>query len=174
MTLDTKKNSGIMLMTTIKNAECLEQDCAICYKKINKKYFECSAPCGKVFHTSCIEKMMEQIEETANETDEDANFRCCYCRRDIDVDNYMLQLFANHLITLDKTSYDVRDAMKRVAFLMKTNEKPDEDESFDYYQLIRYVNYMKKPKQPKRQILKKQLHSPRQFRVKQNIGGRRR
>jgi hypothetical protein len=161
-------------MTTIKNAACVELDCSICYKKINKKFFVCSAPCGKVFHTSCIEKMLEQIEETANESEEEPNFRCCYCRRDIDIDNYTLQLFAQHLITLHNCSHDASDAIKRVDFLIKNNEKLDEDESFEYYQLITHGNDMKKPKQPKRQIFKKKVHAPRQIRIKQNIGGRRR
>jgi hypothetical protein len=76
MTLDAKKNSNMLLMTTIKNAPCVEMDCDICYKKINKKFFQCGAPCGKVFHTGCIEKMLEQIEESAIDVDEEPNFRC--------------------------------------------------------------------------------------------------
>lgn len=174
MTLDAKKNSNMMLMTTNKNAPCVEMDCSICYKKINKKFFECGAPCGKAFHPGCIEKMLEQTEETANENDEEANFRCCYCRRDIDIDNYTLQLFAQHLITLNGCSHDVTDAIRRVEFLLKNNEKLDEDESFEYYELIHHGHDMKKPKQPKREILKKRAHIPRQIRIKQNIGGRRR
>ena len=173
MTLDAKKMSNMLLMTTVGNAGCTEMDCAICYKKINKKYFECGAPCSKVFHTGCIEKMLLQIEETANEVDEDPNFRCCYCRRGIDLDNYGLQLFAQELIELDRGSYDVYDAISRIRFLIKNNKKPDEDETFDYYEL-RDKAFIKKPKQPKRQNLKPLVRMPRPIRIKQNIGGRRR
>jgi hypothetical protein len=174
MTLDAKKNSNmLLLMSTIKNAPCLQMDCDICYKTINKKYFECGAPCGKVFHIGCIEKMLEQIEETANEVDEDPNFRCCYCRRGIDLANYGLQLFAQELVNLHRGSYDVYDAIRRVNFLIKNNKNPDEDETFDYYEL-RDNAFIKKPKQPKRQNLKPLVRMPKQFRIKQNIGGRRR
>jgi hypothetical protein len=173
MTFDAKKNSNMTLMAPIKNSKCMELDCSICYKKINKNYFVCGAPCRKVFHPGCIEKMLKQSEESAYEADEEPMFRCCYCRRDIDLDNYDLQLFAQHLIALNNYSYDVHDALKRVVFLLKNNEKPDDDEAFEYYEL-RDNTYVKKPKQPKREILKKRVSNPRQFRIKQNIGGRRR
>ena len=174
MTLDAKKNSNMKLMMIVKTAEYVEMECSICYTKINKKYFECGEPCGKVFHTGCIEKMLEQIDEHANETEEEPNYRCCYCRRDIDIDNYGLQLVGQHLVELHNCcSYDVIGAIKRIEFLIKNNQKPDEDESFVYYELRDNV-YMKKPKQPKREILKKHIRMPRQIRVKQNIGGRRR
>ena len=173
MTLDAKKNSNILLMTTIKNAPCVEMDCDICYKKINKKFFQCGAPCGKVFHTGCVEKMLEQIEESALDADEEPNFRCCYCRRGIDIDNYTLQLFGQHLVELHGSSHDVSDAIRRVEYLIKNNEKLDEDESFEYYEM-HDISHVKKPKQPKREILKKHVRMPRQIRIKQNIGGRRR
>jgi hypothetical protein len=152
---------------------CHELECSICYKSINKTYFECGAPCGKIFHTGCIEKMMEQTEEAAYESDEEPNYRCCYCRRNIDENNCLLQHFAHRLLILHKESYDVRDALNRVKFLMTTNGKPEEDESFEYYQLINIV-YVKKPKQPNREILKKHVRAPRLIRSNQNIGGRRR
>jgi hypothetical protein len=173
MTLDAKKNSNMLLMTTIKNAPCVEMDCDICYKKINKKFFQCGAPCGKVFHTGCVEKMLEQIEESAFDADEEPNFRCCYCRRDIDIDNYTLQLFGQHLVEMHGCSHDVSDAIRRVEYLIKNNEKLDEDESFEYYEM-RDITHVKKPKQPNREILKKHVRMPRQIRIKQNIGGRRR
>jgi hypothetical protein len=173
MTLDAKKNCNMKLMMLVKNAECVEMDCSICYTKINKKYFECGAPCGKVFHTSCIDKMLDQTEEAAHESNEEAKFRCCYCRRDIDIDNYALQLFGQHLVELNNSSYNVTRAIKRVYYLIANNEKPDEDESFEYYETCN-TTYVKKPKQPKREILKKHVRMPRQIRVKQNIGGRRR
>jgi hypothetical protein len=172
MTFDAKTNSNITLMKSFTKS-CVDLECAICYKPINKTYFECGAPCSKTFHTGCMDKMMEQIEETADDSDEEPMYRCCYCRRDIDSDNYMLQLFAKQLITLQSCSHDVTDALSRVEYLIENNQKPDEDESFEYYEL-RDNTFIQKPKQPKRQILKKHVHKPRQNRIKQNIGGRRR
>ena len=67
MTLNTQKSNLVLIHSKIKSAEL---DCDICYKKINKTYFRCGSPCSKVFHTGCIEKMMEQIEESANEADD--------------------------------------------------------------------------------------------------------
>lgn len=173
MPLDTKKNSNMLLISNIKNTPCLEMDCDICYKKINKKFFQCGPPCGKVFHTGCIEKMLEQIEKTAFDVDEEPKFRCCYCRRDIDIDSYTLQLFAQELVQLQSCLHDVTNALRRVEHLIKNNEKLEEDESFEYYQL-RDNTHVKKPKQPKREILKKHVCMPRQIRIKQNNGGRRR
>jgi|UniRef100_A0A6C0HXH6 hypothetical protein len=173
MTLDAKKNSNMLLMRTIKNAPCVEMDCDICYKKINKKFFECGAPCGKVFHTGCIDKMLDQIEETAANADEEPNYRCCYCRRDIDIENYALQLVAQELIGLHGSLHDASGAIRRMKFLIKNNQKVDEDELFEYY-ILRDDTHVKKPKQPKREILKKHVRMPRQIRIKQNIGGRRR
>lgn len=172
MTFDAKTNSNITLMKPFVKG-CVDLECDICYKPINKTYFQCGAPCSKVFHTGCMDKMMGQIEETADDSDEEPMYRCCYCRRDIDIDNYMLQLFAKQLVMLQNSSHDVTEALNRVEYLIKNNQKPDEDECFESYEL-RDISFIQKPKQPKRQILKKQLHKPRQNRIKQNIGGRRR
>lgn len=172
MTLDSKKNSNMLLMTTIGN-ECVDLECDICYKKINKKFFQCGAPCGKLFHTGCIDKMLEQTNKNAYEEDEEPNFRCCYCRRGINIDNYELQLIAQHLIELSRCSHNVCDALKRVEFLIQNNKTLDEDETFEYYELHDKY-FIQKPKQPKREILKKHIRMPRQIRIKQNIGGRRR
>lgn len=172
MALEPKKNSNMLLMTTVGN-ECVDLECDICYKKINKKFFQCGTPCGKVFHTGCIEKMLEQSNEVAYESDEEPNFRCCYCRRDINIDNYVLQLIAQHLIELSRCSHNVLNALKRVEFLIQNNEKLHEDESFEYYE-FRDNAFIKKPKQPKRQKLNMRIRMPRQIRIKQNIGGRRR
>lgn len=147
-------------------------ECYICFKKINKTYFRCGAPCSKVFHISCIEKMMEQTEESAYETDDEPNYRCCYCRRDIELNNYLLQLFEHKLIAIHSQSYDIRDALYHIEFKMSRNEPIEEnDESLLIYELFD-ISYIKKPKQPKRQILKKRNCIPRKIRIKQNIGGR--
>ena len=170
MTLNTQKSNLVLIHSKIKSTEL---DCDICYKKINKTYFRCGSPCSKVFHTGCIEKMMEQIEESANEADDEPNYRCCYCRRDIEINNYLLQLFAQKLIAIHGETHDIRDALKEVEYKMSKNEYLEDDESLLIYELID-ISYIKKPKQSKRQILKKRVCNPPKIRIKQNIGGRRR
>jgi hypothetical protein len=170
MTLNAQKSN--MKLTQSKNKN-VGLECDICYKKINKRYFQCGSPCSKVFHTDCIEKMMEQIEESANESDDEPNYRCCYCRRGIEINNYLLQLLSQKLIAMHGQSHDIRDALKHVEFKMDRNEYIEDDESLIIYELID-ISYIKKPKQPKRQILKKRACVPRKITIKQNIGGRRR
>jgi len=116
---------------------------------------------------------MEQVEENAYELDEEPNYKCCYCRRDIEINNYLLQLFSQKLIAMHGETHDIRDAIKQVEFKMGRNELLEEDESLEIYELID-ISYIKKPKQPKRQILKKRVCMPRKIIIKQNIGGRRR
>ncbi len=70
MTSNTQKSNLILIHSKIISTEL---ECFICYKKINKRYFQCGSPCSKVFHTGCIEKMMEQTEESANETGNELN-----------------------------------------------------------------------------------------------------
>jgi len=169
------KKSNMKLMRSIKN-ECIHLECSICYKKINKTYFICGEPCSKVFHIACIQKMMDQIEETAydsiDDPDEEPNYRCCYCRRDIHYDNYMLQLFEHQFTILHGISYDAQDAIDRINHYIKTDDKKDQEETFKIYDLID-MSYIKQPKQPKRQFLIKNV-LPRRIITKQNIGGRRR
>jgi len=170
MTSNAQKSNIKLIHSKIKNVGL---ECEICYKKINKTYFQCGPPCSKVFHTGCIEKMMEQVEDNAYELDEEPNYKCCYCRRDIEINNYLLQLFAQKLIAMHGETHDIRDAIKHVEFKMGRNELLEEDESLEIYELID-ISYIKKPKQPKRQILKKRVCMPRKIIIKQNIGGRRR
>jgi hypothetical protein len=172
MPFDSKKNSN-MTLKAIKSNTCVDLECSICYKRINKTFFECGAPCGKVFHTGCLEQTMVQTEEDANENNREADYKCCYCRRDINLNSYKLQHLAREMMTLPPALYDVSDALQRVVFLMKNNENPDEDECFTYYELYD-KNYYKKPKQPKREILKNPIQAQSRIRIKQNIGGRRR
>ena len=168
MNLNTQKSNIKLIHSKIKS---FGLECDICYKKINKTYFRCGSPCSKVFHTGCIEKMMEQIEESANETDDEPNYRCCYCRRDIEINNYLLQLFAQKLIAIHGETHDIREALKNVEYKMSRNEYLEDGESLTIYELID-TSYIKKPKQPKRQILKKRVCNPPKIRIKQNIGGR--
>jgi len=122
-----------------------------------------------------MEKTMEQTEEAAYHADQEAHHRCCYCRRDINVDSYQLQLFARHLLTLRAQGHDVHDALKNVETQLKTGVYEDEF-SYEIFE-VRDINYhQKKPKQSKRAEYQKTPLKIKQqrIRVKQNIGGRRR
>jgi hypothetical protein len=184
MTMRTEKNmkmetvkteSNIKLQVIPKNT-CSELECAICYAPIKKVFFKCSAPCNKVFHTNCLEQAMEQTQETAFDHDEEPEHKCCYCRRQIDVDDYLLQIYARHLETLNASGcYDVREAIEQVDAQME-NGQVDEDVEYVIYEL-RDTSFQKKPKQAKNQKNQNkhqsQQKTPR-MRIKQNIGGRRR
>lgn len=152
-----------------------ELECAICYKQISNTFFACDDPCTKTFHTSCMEKTIEQTEETAYEEDEEAHHRCCYCRRDFDLDQYCNQLFARRLQTLSASGYNVDDALDHLKKVIN-GEEHDEDYEYSIYEIRDEVSFMKKPKQAKRSEFKKKMRTnkmPRAF-IKQNIGGRRR
>jgi hypothetical protein len=119
---------------------------------------------------------MEQTQETAFDRDEEPEHKCCYCRRKIDVDDYLLQIYARHLDTLNASGcYDVREAIDQVEAQME-NGQVDENAEYVIYEL-RDTSFQKKPKQAKNQ---KNQNKPQQkqkaprMRIKQNIGGRRR
>jgi hypothetical protein len=122
-----------------------------------------------------MEKTMEQTEEAAYDADEEAHHRCCYCRRDINVNKYELQLFARHLLTLRANGHDVHDALKKIETQMKTGVYDDEI-VYEIFEIRDVIYHQKKPKQSKRAEYQKKTLKPKQprIRVKQNIGGRRR
>lgn len=168
------------LMISIKK-NCMNLECSVCYKKINRTYFICSSPCNKVFHMDCMDKMMEQTEEAAYEANEEAVHKCCYCRRTMSLRNYRIQLFVRHLTVLRNMGYyDVTDALRKLMILRYSlchvrgeNDYPKEDESYEIYEL-RDNTYIKKPKQAKRALFKKTIQKQPRVHIKQNIGGRRR
>ena len=136
-------------------------------------FFQCGAPCNKVFHVSCMEQMIERTEEAAWEEDKEAEHKCCYCRRQIDTDLYQLQLFVRHLSTLRASGcYDVSRAFKQVSDQLTKGEM-DEDIEYEIFE-IRRIYYEKKPKHAKKADAKKPVHHAPRMRIKQNIGGRRR
>jgi hypothetical protein len=185
--LSTKSNLKLWTVENYKqscefsNNPSIDFECAICYKSISKTFFQCNEPCNKLFHTHCVEQMMEQAEEAAYEEDKDAHHRCCYCRRDTDMNNYFLQLLARRLLTMRTGGYDVSEALNQVVDQIQDgineNEDGSSDDSYNIYE-IRDIAHMKKPKQSKRTAFKKnnaarQMSKPR-ISVKRNIGGRRR
>ncbi len=149
----------------------MELECGICYKSVQKAYAKCSAPCNKVFHLSCMEKILDQTEEAAYEEDVEAEHKCCYCRRCIDTKHYGLQHSALILLQLKNGGYNVREAIEKVKIDIIFNDA-ESDYVYNYY-YMKPMSYQKKPKQAKRSAPKKITKQPR-IHIKQNIGGRRR
>jgi hypothetical protein len=162
-----QSQSNMDIHTVNKNTY-VELECSICYKSIQKSFAKCSAPCGKMFHTTCMEKMIEQTEENAYAEDKEAEHKCCYCRRSIDVNRYSLLDVVRRLMCLQRGGYDVREAQQQVKKALDTNT--DEDISYNIYFPL-HTHYVKKPKQAKRSSFKQ---STTKKINKQNIGGRRR
>ena len=159
---------------TVNKNTYVELECSICYKSIQKSFAKCSAPCGKMFHTTCMEKMIQQTEENAYEEDKEAEHKCCYCRRSIDVNRYSLLDVVRRLMCLERGGYDVREAQQQVKKALDTNT--DEDISYNIY-FPMHTHYEKKPKQAKRSSFKRSSskgQKKHKQHIKQNIGGRRR
>ena len=167
--MSTESNPILM---TINSNTCVDLECSICYKPITKTFFQCSAPCNKIIHVSCMEQMMEQAEEAAWQEDKEVEHKCCYCRREINIEKYCLQLVARRLVTLHKGGYEVKDAMKMIKKQM-LDEELEEDIEYNIYEL-HDTHFIKKPKQSKRVDYKKAQQKPKRITIKQNIGGRRR
>ncbi len=146
-------------------------ECAICYKRIDKVFTSCAEPCNKVFHNSCMEQMMAQTEESAYEEDRDAEHKCCYCRRLIDMPYYDLLRMERALYTMNRRCYNVHDALHIVYNEMKKST-PNEDIMYEIF-MLRDIYHEKKPKQAKRVQAMKQTRAPR-VHIRQNIGGRKR
>ena len=168
MQVQTQSNMEVFMIA--KNSY-VELECSICYKPVKKAFVQCSAPCKKVFHVSCMDKMLEQTEAAADEEEVEAEHKCCYCRRCIDVNNYALQEVARQLMCLKRGGYDVGEALQQIKKDLYKNED-EEDVPYNIYYNQR-IFYEKKPKQAKRSAPKKSTKQPR-IHIKQNIGGRRR
>ena len=169
MQSQVQSQSNIEIFMIEKNA-CVTMECSICYKPVQKAFAQCSAPCNKVFHTACIEKIIEQTEENAYNEDKEAEHKCCYCRRSIDVNRYALQDVVRRLMCLKRGGYYVNEALQQVKKELLNNDY-EEDGPYNIYFNER-IYYEKKPKQTKRMAQKKITKQPR-IHIKQNIGGRR-
>lgn len=174
----TIKNENRVKMSLLKVSEyrlgqepsqdCNDTECAICYKRIYNKVFICTEPCGKTFHPGCMEKMIDQIEENADE-DKRIEYRCCYCRREFDIQNHDIEIFMRHLLGLKAGGYDVNEAIIQAHKNIETL-CDDNDTVFDYviYSSLD-MKYVKKPKQAKRapvfkrqKFIQKKQHMRRQ------------
>jgi hypothetical protein len=120
-----------------------------------------------------MEKIIEKTEEAAWEADEEeADHKCCYCRRSMNMEMYCLQRLARRLYTLKAGGYEVSDALNQVNEQI-LNGAEDEDSEYNIYEL-RDDSKIKKPKQSKRADYKKNpKQQQRRIIIKQNIGGRR-
>ena len=170
----TKPQSNMELYAITKNT-ISDLECSICCKAIQKTFFQCGAPCNKIFHVSCMEQMIERTIDAAWEEDKEPEHKCCYCRREIDINQYMLQLTVRQLTTLKAGGcYYVGAALTQLKYQM-ANGDADEDIEYEIFE-IRPNYYEKKPKQAKKTAYAKKTATTKQprMRVKQNIGGRRR
>ena len=177
MSLSISSQSHLTIVNIKKNT-FVDFECSICYKSITTKSFvQCSAPCEKVFHTVCIEKMIDQTEATCYEDDTEPQHKCCYCRRSINLYAYGLQISARQLFCLSHGGYNVNEAMDQLHQEIKKisngeEEAVNDDLSFSVYEL-RNLHDERKPKQNNRMASKK-INKQRRIHFKQNIGGRRR
>jgi hypothetical protein len=185
-----KKNDKVKLsllsLMELKDEEpfCQNKDedieCAICYKRIynqKNKVFVCSDPCNKVFHPSCMERMIEQIDESAYQADEDAHYRCCYCRRDFDINYYNLELFMRELLGLKASGgYYVDDVIKQATkhYLTLPDDIAEEQPEPFSYEIVTLISlaHIKKPKQSKNALFKLQKNRQHNNRLTKN-GNRR-
>lgn len=158
--------------------EAPEIDCDICYKRIQKNVFVCNEPCNKTFHPACLEKMVDQLEETAWEEEKEIEYRCCYCRREFDFKAYQRELFGRHLLGLKANGYNVNEAIRQLCqedeAAIAGNEEEEHDKEYSVYVPLD-TSYIKKPKAGKRALFKK----PTAYQVrsrkgkKQCVGARR-
>ena len=141
-------------------------ECAICYKRIYNKVFVCTEPCNKTFHPDCLDKMIEQLEETAYENEIKTSYRCCYCRREMDMKNHSLEVFMNQLLELKKQGYYVDDAIKQ-AIYNSTLEPGSEDfmDTFEYAIYVPIVSF-KPPKQSNKATYKHINRKPHHSKIR--------
>jgi hypothetical protein len=154
-------------------------ECAICYGRINKCALVCSSPCNKFYHQSCLETTIENQEtaffetyEPEDDADEDeeiqAPIRCCYCRREVNTDAYVLDLQLKQLRSLQAGGYEVSESIEKI--INANGILPEDEDAFDieYYTLIDCRRY-KKPKTSVRATYKQKQKRPHvmQFKIKQ-------
>jgi hypothetical protein len=154
-------------------------ECSICYDRINNNMYVCSAPCNKIFHQKCLEKVMDQQEDdfyAAHDEDEieakkiKPQVRCAYCRREINTDTFILDKTLRELLQLRAGGYDVNDAIHKVVAANGSMDNGEEEFYIEYFVNVNCA-YVKKPKQTFRafatkkmtrgKIMKKRLNTAR-------------
>lgn len=131
-----------------------DPECAICYKHISNKVFVCDKPCNKTFHPSCMEKLIDRIEETADDDDEDPKktcYQCCYCRREFDINHYDTTLFIEQLMYAKGCGYHIHHAL--IQCMINGMESSDVSYQYDIF-IPMETSHVKLPKQSKRATFK--------------------
>jgi len=153
----------------------VEIECAICYQRIHvqkSKLFVCAEPCNKVFHSSCLARMIDQLEDSADQEEADPHYRCCYCRREFDINYYCLNLVLRELMVFKANGYCVADAVEQAKqdylALVDAPEKPLENYYYHIETIISSAR-LKKPKQSKHSMVKQQKNQ--QFNKRRIING---
>jgi hypothetical protein len=125
--------------------------------------------------------MIRQTIIAAYEAEEKPHYKCCYCRRSLDMRDYLVQFYIRYVRMLMKTGcYTFLEAWHKFelinpddSILYKESISFEDVGSYHIYE-VGDIAHIKKPKQPnlkkKHTFVRKQ---PRVY-VKQNIGGRRR
>jgi hypothetical protein len=137
-------------------------ECAICYKNINKKVFVCASPCNKTFHTACLETMIDHLEKNADanadvEVGENINvcYKCCYCRREFDINQYELELFLQKLVHYQTHGFHIGSAAETATLNAATYEDDyDTEYQYDIYMPVD-SSHVKMPKVSKRSAVKR-------------------
>jgi len=180
------------IILNFRNSRQERPECSICYQPINKMAIVCSSPCDKLFHASCLEKIFEQEQEKqAEEVEETTRFysehRCCYCRRYINVNAYILKKFAHELIALKNSRcYYVDEAFEQVLHNLKkeynivefkhSGKKSDEEQGqetlYEIYELV-CTSRIKTPKQSKHAEFKRTRIPRKNLIVHRNNHGKR-
>ena len=137
-------------------------ECSICYGRINNNMYVCTEPCNKLFHSECLEKIMDQQEDDFYANHDMAEIltknlkpqiRCAYCRREINADAFILDNTFRELLHLRAGGYNVSEALSKV---VNARGKMGDEETFDIEYFINLdCSYSKRPKQSFRASYKK-------------------
>lgn len=133
-----------------------DPECDICYERISNKVFVCAEPCNKTFHLACLESMINHLEDNAaNEGKEIDCYRCCYCRREFDINQYGLSIFVQKLLLFKSYGYHIGNAVETATLNAIFYEDDYNTEcSYDVYLPVD-SSFIKTPKQSKRAAFKK-------------------
>lgn len=142
-------------------------ECGICYKRItHKTKVMCSEPCNKVFHSACIERMIDQVEQNTGELNE-YDYRCCYCRRVFDIHQYDLDILIQRLIYSKERGCAIGDSIQSATLNSFLCRDSDDAEPIDYSIYTPMPRIYKKPyKNQSKRAEFKQIKRARTKRIK--------
>ena len=135
-----------------KEHETERTECDICYKVIWKEAFVCSSPCNKKFHINCLDTVFQNDNDNSRMYDVPEIFRCCYCRREVDIARFFLEIFVKDLNKLHKQGYNVTKALSITNSMIDGTIEPEPLEHEIYLQ--KNISYFKTPKKSKKSQFK--------------------